>query len=490
MLSKKSILQKKTLAFIFILILQFLAPINSSIAGSPHLVLAYQGPLTGPAGALGAAQYIGVRFAISQFNAKNPNTQIELTTIDDQGDPAQAPALASYVVSQTDTIGVIGPAFSGAALVSLPYYRKANLPLISPSATNPNLANPDRVASGTFHRVVPPYIGGNSLNSDSIGTALANLSLTLLKGKSRKNKIEVIFSNDGYFSSPVSNDVIRALEKNKANFSTYTLSNTDYASASSQIIADAPKIVAYIGSEYLGYPANEAGKFLKALRGRGFSGEFITLDLDVGYGEWKPAFISEAGSVASNTIIISGCFDLKALNQKVAKEFEASQGVPPSCLSTDAINATNIFLEGITKGAVTRGDLASFVNSYSGYGLAGNPISFTPEGDLVKPIWALEKFNGSDWKYFGSSNTRTQAGLIPSISGYRKTKIGFNFRITNFSLLYSWSASTTSVGEMSIDNKGIVTFVTQGRITNSRPTVTVTSNRAGYLMGETSATLR
>jgi branched-chain amino acid transport system substrate-binding protein len=491
-------MKKIILTLILVLVTQLLQPLPTSL-GAPNTVqLSFQGPITGALGNYGVLQALSMRFVINKFNLEQHNIRVDYDFIDDQGDINFSNGggqdfgwLIRNAISNPNLIGVVGPANSGTARASFPFYSAAKLPLISTAANYPTLADPSFGGNGIFHRVLPLSIGGNNVNTESIGTALGGLAMGLNKKRDR-NSIMVIFYNDGYYSNKIANDVITSLEKNRTPFSLLELSNQNYSIISQGIVKVAPSVIAYVGSEQSGYPDGGAGKLLKALKNSGYGGNFVTVDLDdVNYGDWKNAFLSEAGSdIASNSLVISNCFDLRALNQKLSQEFEQSLGISPSCLSVNTINATNIFLQGITAGNTTRENLAKFVNSYRGFGLAGNPIAFTTQGDLIKPIWGLEKFAGSEWEYIGSTYSTIQKPYIPSISGYRKTRKGFSFRISNFNSLYAWSVFTASSGEISIDNRGIATFIAQDPLAKINPVVTVTSNRAGYFSGKTTIALR
>ena len=78
--------------------------------------------------------------------------KLKLVKSDDVGDESKAPAAAAQVLQDSSVIGVIGPAFSGPTKATAKTYGDANMGLISPSATNPDLTSQGFT---TFHRVVP-----------------------------------------------------------------------------------------------------------------------------------------------------------------------------------------------------------------------------------------------------------------------------------------------------------------------------------------------
>jgi branched-chain amino acid transport system substrate-binding protein len=118
----------------------------------PVKKIVYQGPITGPEAEIGVNQSAAARIAYNEVirNFTYPNYKVIFVQADDQGSAAVAAPVAAKMASDPCVLGVIGPAFSGAAKVSLPYYLAAGIPVITPSATNLTLPN---FGSSIFHGV-------------------------------------------------------------------------------------------------------------------------------------------------------------------------------------------------------------------------------------------------------------------------------------------------------------------------------------------------
>src|SRR5579864_7001322 len=101
---------------------------SASGGGGCSATIGFFGAITGANGALGTNENDGMKLAISQFEAANPSCKVNLTTLDSQGDPAQAPALAQKAVSQSTLIALVGPAFSGESKVADPIFEQGLLP--------------------------------------------------------------------------------------------------------------------------------------------------------------------------------------------------------------------------------------------------------------------------------------------------------------------------------------------------------------------------
>ena len=104
------------------------------------LAIGFFGALTGDAANLGVNIEQGAELAVDQFNANNPDCQIEMKKFDSQGSPDQAPALAKQAIDDSSVVGIVGPAFSGESKAADPLFDEAGLSIITPSATAPTLA--------------------------------------------------------------------------------------------------------------------------------------------------------------------------------------------------------------------------------------------------------------------------------------------------------------------------------------------------------------
>jgi branched-chain amino acid transport system substrate-binding protein len=129
----------------------------SACGGSSDTIkIAYQGPLSGGEAQTGIDEQNAVKFAIELYNATNPEKKIELVSADDQGDGTVAAGVAPGIANDESIVAVVGPAYSGATIASLPYYKEAGMPMISPSATKVSLTDPTvagEFGGPVFHRI-------------------------------------------------------------------------------------------------------------------------------------------------------------------------------------------------------------------------------------------------------------------------------------------------------------------------------------------------
>ena len=127
--------------------------------------IGFFGALTGSDAALGINERNGMRVALDRYK-KESGCDVKLEEYDSQGDPAQAPGLASKAATDSKVLAIVGPAFSGESKTANPIFNEAGLPIITPSATNATLSKNNWKI---FHRAVA--------NDDLQGPAAAKFIL-------------------------------------------------------------------------------------------------------------------------------------------------------------------------------------------------------------------------------------------------------------------------------------------------------------------------
>ena len=139
--------------------------------------IGHVGPTSGGIAHLGKDNENGAKMAIEEANAKGvmiggQKVTFELLAEDDAGDPKQGTA-AAQKLADAKVVGVIGHLNSGTSIPASKIYSDANIPQISPSATNPKFT---RQGFKTTFRVVADDV--------HLGSTLGKYAVTTLKGKS------------------------------------------------------------------------------------------------------------------------------------------------------------------------------------------------------------------------------------------------------------------------------------------------------------------
>ncbi len=119
------------------------------IAPGQTIKIGMAGPMTGGFSAFGQDIFDAGRLATEAFG-QYLDWKFELVQGDTQGDPANAPAVADAWVADPTVVAIAGHIFSGETLAAMPIYEAAAIPMMSPSATNPDLT---QSGSDVFNRV-------------------------------------------------------------------------------------------------------------------------------------------------------------------------------------------------------------------------------------------------------------------------------------------------------------------------------------------------
>ena len=337
--------------------------VSQAQAAVKSVSIAYQGPLSGGEAQTGIDEQNAVKFAIKQYMATNPAVKVTLVSVDDQGDPSVAGTVAPGTAANKNIIAVVGPAYSGATIASLPYYKAGRLPLISPSATRVSLTNPkDKASFGgpVFHRI--PSTDAKQ------GPALAKYAV---QGVSNP-KVFVIDDQSSY-STGLRDYVLKQVAKSTlVGKDSIPNDATDFSGTLSKIKSTDANVVIYTG--YF----SQASKLIKQLRGDGYDGVFAGGD-----GVLNQEFADLAGKDAEGARLTGGTIPLADADPALEAKFKASMGVASGVYAVESYDAANIILSGIAAGKTTRSGMLNWIKGYNGTGVAGNSISFDRNGDTA-----------------------------------------------------------------------------------------------------------
>ena len=342
---------------------------SSDDAAENTFTIAYQGPLSGGEASTGTDEQNAVKYAIKLFMEANPEYTIELVSVDDQGDPAVAATVAPGTASNEKILGLVGPAYSGATIASLPFYKDGGLALISPSATRVSITDPATPDFGgpVFHRVVG--------KDDKQGPALAKYATDGVANA----KVFVVDDQSSY-AVPL-REYVEAGLKTVAGASlvggdSVINTATDYSPTIAKIKTSGANVVIYTGY----YSA--AAIFVKQLRDSGSKAIFAGGD-----GVFNQEFPKLAGAAAEGSRI-TGVGGLAGISADLEADFQEKMGVSSGVYSVESFDAANILLEGIKAGNTTRESMLAWVKAYSGTSVSGNTIKFDENGDISYGLFA------------------------------------------------------------------------------------------------------
>lgn len=328
------------------------------------LSLGFFGALTGDSANLGINERNGASLAIKKFNAANKDCQIKLEEFDSQGDPAQAPALATKAVGNAALVGIVGPAFSGESKQANPIFDEAGLPIVTASATNPALStNGWKI----FHRAVG--------NDNAQGPAAAQYITGTLKAK----KVSVVDDGSEY-GKGIADIVRKKVVSNGATDvadDTIDVKATDYSATVTKVKGAAPDVV-FFGGYY-----QQAGLLAKQLKDQGVNATFVGGD-----GSNDKGFIEAAGTAADGAVFTAPAAPIDkvpggaAFKDEYKAEFKQDIGL----YSVEAFDAANCILDAISHGKTTRKDINDYLNSTLNFKGLSKTYKFDDKGELAGDV--------------------------------------------------------------------------------------------------------
>ncbi|MDT8448069.1 MAG: branched-chain amino acid ABC transporter substrate-binding protein [bacterium] len=285
--------------------------------------------------------------------------KVQLVVLDDVCKPGVAADVANKMVAER-VVAVIGHICSGATKAALPIYQAAKIPVISPSATSPELTLEGRYP--LFFRSIPHDAKQAMVQADFIVQKL-------------KAKTAVIVHDKGDYGKALALLVEQELKKRGVKIlmvEGVTPGAVNYSALVRKIGREAPDVVAFGGY----HP--EATKIVTQARKRRIKSAFISGD-----GVKDPSFIKIGrhyveGYYATSPADISGLPQTQQVNQELADRGQSSGnfGLQAHAAFTALVQA--IKRAGSTDPEAIKKQLhAQTVDTVLG------KIHFDPQGDIV-----------------------------------------------------------------------------------------------------------
>jgi branched-chain amino acid transport system substrate-binding protein len=335
------------------------APAGGGANSGQTLKIGFMGDLTGENSGIVIPPRNGAKLAVDEYNATNPTVPVELVEYDSQGSADQAVPLTQQAITDK-VVALVGPAFSGESKAVGPILEQAKLPNISPSATNPGLA---QNGWKYWHRVVA--------NDADQGPGIVDF---LIRAKTPARAY--VLSDDQEYSVGLAEAALDAFRAKGVAVARdqFAKDASDYSSTVAKVKAANPDVVVFGG-----YYA-QAGRLLKQLRDGGVTALFATGD-----GSLDTGLIQGAGAPAAEGAIIGcPCNIPFGATTGVLKQFtdryKTAAKVDPAIYATEGYDAATLFLDAIKKGNTT----AEAINTYiSGAKLDGvsKKLAFKPNGE-------------------------------------------------------------------------------------------------------------
>ncbi len=319
------------------------------------------GPLTGSIAHLGKDNENGVRLAIDEANAAGftlggKKVKLELISEDDQADPKVGTTVAQKLMD-AKVVGVVGHLNSGVTIPASAIYNQAGVPMISGSATNPQLT--EQGFKNVF-RVVG--------RDDQQGPAIASYLAVEVKPKT----VAVIDDATAY-GEGLANEVAKTLKADKIKVlprEKATDKTVDFKAILTKIKGEKPNAVFYGGMDATG------GPLMKQARELGIKAVFA-----FGDGACTDKMKELAGDASEGLLCSQAGLPVQAANKKFLDAYKAKFNVDPILYAPFTYDAANLLIEAMKK--ADSSDPAKYLPelakiSYEG---ASGRIEFDDKGD-------------------------------------------------------------------------------------------------------------
>ncbi len=313
-------------------------------------------PMTGDVAAFGQDISSAAKIAISDAG-KFQGFSFELVAEDDGGTPEGGAAVANKLVADPTVVAIAGHIFSGATAAAMPIYEAANIPMMSPSATNPPLTT---TGSKVFNRCV------------FTDAAQGKFAAAYLYNKLAIKKLAIMHDGQAYGQglAEVVQTEFTALGGEVVAFQAITPGESDYSAALADIASKGPEALFYGG--YTG----EAVVIVNQMKQAGLEGVIFFGD-DGTFGQDFLDRTGANGEGAYSTSLIPPASDAKA---KFDAAYLAAYGQPAGKLSPyswTAYDSAAVLIKDIESVAV----------------LSGGKL-YIPRATLVAAVRATKDYQG------------------------------------------------------------------------------------------------
>jgi branched-chain amino acid transport system substrate-binding protein len=337
----------------------------TSVSCANPVQLGMLGPFTGPVASIGDDQLHWAQFYASQWNATH-KLKINIVQGDTQLNPAIASTVAQSFASNSSIVGVIGPAGSQEVTAASPILKKAGLAFISGSATNVALTNGS--LKGYFFRVVP---------NDGVQAPTDAAYMMSHLGVTKGSNVMIVDDQESY-STGLAGIVQSDLQKAGVNVDRESVSQK--ANDFSALVA---KVTSSTKVVFLPFQlASEAQLFAQQLQAQGKTavvfgtdGTFDSSKFNAP-GNYVSFFAPDVTTIPADAAVVAayhkqypgGTSPFGAPNYVIVQMYATA--IQRACLAG--------------KGTLTRASLrAAIAKVKLRTTILGQPVSFTPNGDVV-----------------------------------------------------------------------------------------------------------
>jgi branched-chain amino acid transport system substrate-binding protein len=348
-------------------------------AGKDDVILLGEvGSLTGSEAAFGKSTRDGVELALEEVNAAGgvKGKKVAVRVLDDQSKPEEAASATKRLITQDHVVAIIGEVASSNSLAMAPIAQEAQVPMVSPSSTNPKVTE------------VGTYIFRVCFIDPFQGYVMAKYAHDDLKF----TKVAILTDKKSAYSeglTEVFNKKFTEMKGKIVGIEAYAKGDTDFRAQLTNI----KKLKAeglYIPGYY-----EDVGKIAEQARELGLKVVMM------GGDGWDSAKLFELGGSAVEGSFVSNHYsadDPTPRVQEFIKKYQAKYGNVPDSLAALGYDAARVVIDAMKRSDGTGPALRDAIAQTKDFpGVAGT-ITLDEHRNPVKPAVVL-KVEGGKFKY-------------------------------------------------------------------------------------------
>jgi len=351
--------------------------VGVSAVAADEIVIGVAGPMTGDQAKLGGDVERGTRLAVEEWNAKGgiSGKKIRLEVGDDQHDPKQAVAVAHKMVN-AGIVGMVGHFNSSASIPASSVYNDAEIPMITPASTNPQLTE-----QGLWN--VFRVCG----RDDQQGKVAADFIVRKLAAK----RVAILHDRTTY-GKGLADEVKRYLgaKTEVVFYDGLTQGDKDFRSLLTAVKAKNPAAYFFGGI----YP--EGGVIARQAKEVGLVAPLVSGD-----GMYDPEFVKIAGAAAEGSYVTFTPDPEKLPNAKgFLQRYKAKHGAELAPYAIYSYDAANILLTAISRAKKIEGKtIADEIRKMKHDGASGH-VEFDAKGDVKETPYVVWRTKGGKFEEF------------------------------------------------------------------------------------------
>jgi branched-chain amino acid transport system substrate-binding protein len=339
------------------------------------IVIGEFGSLTGTTATFGISSKNGIDMAIDSINKAGGvlGKQVRVIVEDDQGRPEEAQTVVTKLINSDRVVAVLGEVASSRSLAAAPVAQQNQIPMISPSSTNPRVTE------------IGDYIFRVCFIDPFQGLVMAKFATNTLKVKN----VAILRDIKNDYSVGLADVFIENFRKMGGTIvadESYSEGDTDFSAQLTAIRAKRPEAI-FIPGYY-----TEVGLIARQARGLG-----INVPLLGGDG-WDSPRLTEIGGAQLNNSYFSNHYsaqDTSSVIQSFVKAYTARYGQAPDALAALAFDAANILFDAMKRANSTdpKAVRDALAQTKEFAGVTGR-ITIDDKRNAVKPAVVLRVVDG------------------------------------------------------------------------------------------------